>query len=364
MITIGFSTRNISNEFIDLLKQTSGISNCEIIPIENNGEYSLTEVYNKIIEQSQNDIIVLCHDDIYFDTKNWGVKILNHFKRNGDFGILGMAGSVSLPKSGMWWEDFSKMRGIVNHEHNGKKWESKYSENKGDGIDDVVLVDGVFIVVNKEKIKTKFNEDVKGFHFYDVDFSFNNFINGVKIGVIYDVRITHKSIGQTNEKWEENRKLFVDKNSDKLPQKIKYDLFNKNKIKVMVFDDNLKTFDKLYRLLSKTKSKISFCGILKNKSDILRLNASNTNYFTLYEPYGYKLGDGKWGLNGMNGFTKSQPNQLYKIKEFDYDLVHCVNYDMFNMIKQIYPNTLIYSEKKDFKSSEELLNEYQNLLNG
>ncbi len=45
------------------------------------------------------------------------------------------------------------MKGIVNHEHEGKKWESKYSSSLGNQIDDVVLVDGLFIVINKKNIR-------------------------------------------------------------------------------------------------------------------------------------------------------------------------------------------------------------------
>ncbi len=234
MITIGFSTRKIDNDFVELLKKTSGIPKCEIVPVENNGQFSLTEVYNKIINDSSNDIVVLCHDDIYFDTKNWGNKILNHFKRNKDYGVLGLAGTTNMPKSAKWWEDFSKMKGIVNHEHEGKKWESKYSASKGNQLDDVVLVDGLFIVINKQNIKKNFNEGIKGFHFYDVDFSFRNFIDGVKIGVMYDVRVTHKSIGQTNEQWEKNREVFAEKYKDILPVKVKRNLNIDSPLKVLL----------------------------------------------------------------------------------------------------------------------------------
>ena len=113
MITIGFSTRKIDNDFIEVIKKTSGVSNPEIIPVENNGQLSLTEVYNKILNDSKNDIVILCHDDIYFDSKNWGQKILKHFKRKPNYGILGLAGTTHMPKSAKWWEDFSKMKGIV-----------------------------------------------------------------------------------------------------------------------------------------------------------------------------------------------------------------------------------------------------------
>ena len=85
MITIGYSTREIDDDFIELLKKSVGLPGVKIIPVKNNGEYSLTEVYNKILSESQTDIVVLCHDDIYFDTKNWGQKIINHFKRNNEY---------------------------------------------------------------------------------------------------------------------------------------------------------------------------------------------------------------------------------------------------------------------------------------
>ena len=153
MITVAFSTRKIDPQFIELLKRTSGIKNLEVLPFENNGEYSLTQVYNMVLTQSSNDIVVLCHDDLYFDSNNWAQKVVNHFKRNEDYGILGVAGSTKLPKSGMWWEDRSKMKGIVNHESGGKKWESKYSPSKGNEIEDVVLVDGLFIAAHKEIIQ-------------------------------------------------------------------------------------------------------------------------------------------------------------------------------------------------------------------
>ncbi len=110
------------------------------------------------------------------------------------------------------------MRGIVNHKQNDKKWESRYSVNNGK-ITDVVLTDGLFISFDKNKIKNQFNEEIPGFHFYDVDFTFSNHMKNVKVGVTYDVRVTHLSVGQTNEQWEQNRILFSEKNKELLPQK-------------------------------------------------------------------------------------------------------------------------------------------------
>jgi pyruvyltransferase len=217
MITIGFSSKKVDNNFVEYIRKSCGLQKVEIIPFENPGTHSLSEAYNIILEQSSNDIVVLCHDDIYFEKDNWGNKVLKHFKRNSEYGIIGAAGSKYMPRSGKWWEVQTEMFGIVNHEHEGKKWTSKYSESKDNKLDDTVIVDGLFIAINKKNIKKTFNTDVTGFHFYDVDFCFRNFIEGVKVGVFYDIRITHKSIGMTNEQWELNRQQFAKTYEDKLP---------------------------------------------------------------------------------------------------------------------------------------------------
>jgi glycosyltransferase involved in cell wall biosynthesis len=344
MITIGFSTRKIDSSFVELLKKSCGVSNPQIIPIENEGKYSLPEAYNMILEQATNDIVVLCHDDIYFDSKNWGSKILKHFKRSPEYGILGLAGSTQLPESAKWWEDFSKMKGIVNHEHEGKKWESKYSASLGNQIDDVVLVDGLFVVLNKKNIKQTFNEEIKGFHFYDVDFSFRNYIEDVKIGVIYDVRVTHKSIGQTNDQWEQNRIKFAEKHKDNLPVKIKRNLTLESPIKVLLSSLFFKTFTGsemyVYELARGLKSLNCDVTVLSDIEGPLSKIANQQGIKTLpfSNPPGYKLGDGKWGFNTPEGVVTSQPNMMYKMSDVNFDIAHVQHNPISKQICEMYPN--------------------------
>ena len=122
MITVGYSTRESKPDFIEYLKKSSGFKKLEVIEKVNNGKKSLAQVYNEILSEAKTDIVLLCHADIYFDTPAWYSKLLNHFEKT-DFGIIGMAGTTTMPSSGMWWEDRKKMVGIVNHEKDGKKWE-------------------------------------------------------------------------------------------------------------------------------------------------------------------------------------------------------------------------------------------------
>ena len=217
MITIGYSTRISNPEYISYLKKTCGVKNIQVIEKINNGDKSLSQVYNEIIDESVNNIVVLCHDDIEFDTNKWGEKLLKNFSKNPDYGILGMAGSKYLDLSSQWWKVPQTMYGIVNHKHDGKKWESRYSNSLGDGIEEVVLVDGLFISFDKTKIVHKFDETISGFHFYDLGFSAPNYLDGVNIGVMFNIRLTHLSIGQTNQEWEYNRVMFSNKYKNDLP---------------------------------------------------------------------------------------------------------------------------------------------------
>ncbi len=75
MITIGYSTRESNPKFQEYLKKTCGHPKVQVIEKVNNGEKNLSTVYNEIIQESIYDIVILCHDDIYFDTKNWSKKI-------------------------------------------------------------------------------------------------------------------------------------------------------------------------------------------------------------------------------------------------------------------------------------------------
>jgi hypothetical protein len=163
MISVVFSTRKDNQKHIKHIKETSGIyKDLEVIQYINDGEYSLTQLYNKALKETTNDIVVFCHDDIIFETNNWGNKILKHFKRNPNYGILGKAGTKYMPKSGMWWDNgMTEVVGQVWHQHNDKKWLSKYNEFFGNKIEDTIVVDGLFFIINKNNIKSTFDEEVK-----------------------------------------------------------------------------------------------------------------------------------------------------------------------------------------------------------
>jgi glycosyltransferase involved in cell wall biosynthesis len=343
MITIAFSTKSDKPELIEHFKKSSGYEKgVRVIQKINNGEKSLSQVYNEILNETPDDIVIFTHDDIYFDTSAWYSKIVKNFEKN-NYGIIGLAGTPTLPASGMWWEDRRKMCGIVNHESQGKKWESKYSPSFGNELREVCLVDGVFIAVHKKRIKKNFVEDFQGFHFYDIPFCVENYLQGVKIGVCTNIRITHKSIGQTNKQWEENRILFTQKYAEHLPIKVPFD--PSRKLKVLISSMFFRTFTgsevyvyELAKSLQKQNCEVTVLSQIGGPlTDLARKDGIKCLSFE--ESPGFKMGDGKWLVMGPDGQPQpSNPNTLYKTSEVDFDIIHIQHKPVAERIVNLYPN--------------------------
>jgi GT2 family glycosyltransferase len=308
MISVIYCTKEPYPQHTEHIKKTSGLRDIEIIEYVNRGE-SLTTFYNKGLKESTNNIVVFCHDDIVFNTKNWGKKLIKSFTQG--HGILGVAGTTHMSDTGRWWDDNTKMLGQVRHTNEGKYWDSKYSNNFGDKIMDSILVDGLFFAVNKEVIKEEFSDDVEGFHFYEIDFCIKNHLKDVKVGVMSNISITHKSVGQTNKEWEENRKLFVEKFKDNLPMNIVGDIwFNTKEVKL------------------KETPKVSVIIPTKGSVNLLK-DCVNS----LYEKDSYR------NMEVIIADTGSEPNEIEEMNEFVLGLqwdscdVRIVSYDYYNFAK-------------------------------
>jgi hypothetical protein len=359
MITIGYSTRKTNPSYQEYIRKTCLYKGIEVIEKVNNGEKSLSQVYNEILNESSNNIVVLIHDDLEFDTNKWGEKVLKIFEKNPEYGIVGLAGTTFLPKSGQWWEDRTKMWGIVNHKHEGKKWESKYSPSLELKLKDVVLVDGLFLAINKQNIKESFDETVEGFHMYDVAFCYKNFIQGVKVGVTTQVRVTHLSIGMTNNQWENNRQIFADKYSNNLPLKVKYDDNSKLNVLIGCLFFQKYTGSEMYvfelaKNLIKLNCSVSILSYETSGPLVAIAKKLGINVYNVKSPPGYKVGDGKWMINTQNGPQPSQPNQFYKTDEVHFDIIHCQHKPMVELMVNLYPTidkiSTIHSEVIDLEN--------------
>jgi len=219
-IVVVFSSHRseeFNNDFIAHIGATIGVRH-KVVCYPNFNQFSLSQIYNQALDEHHNEInsvFVMCHNDIWFKTMNWGKQLLSKFN-NTNYDIIGVAGSTYLPESGRWWEDNKKMLGIVEHTNGLTQWVSQYSPEIY-GVKDVVLIDGLFMSFNPDTIIHKFDESYKGFHLYDLSFCIPNYFDGCNIGVTTSIRILHESIGETNQEWELNRQQFVKQWEDELP---------------------------------------------------------------------------------------------------------------------------------------------------
>lgn len=213
-----YSTRKSSPDYQNKIRKSCK-GDVKVHEFVNEGQYSLTQAYNQALDMCGDDeILVLGHDDIILPL-GWDEQLKKIFDTT-DYGIIGAAGSASMGVNGVWWENRSDLAGIVSHEkmENNKliKYDTFFSDNH-DFVMDVCVVDGVFIALKKDRIKARFNENIGGFHFYDVSFSLENSLKGVKVGVTTAFKVHHKSVGPISESWQKNRQVFLQEYGSYLP---------------------------------------------------------------------------------------------------------------------------------------------------
>jgi len=210
----------LATQLHENIKQTIGID-FEFITIDNRlNNYGLCQAYNIGAAKAKYPYICFAHEDILFHTPDWGRNLIAHLQQP-EIGLVGIAGGTLMTQTpATWWNNFHPKviymnllqhhpKGIVKHD---TKTVTNTTHNQ------VVALDGVFLACRKE-IWQEFPFDEKtftGFHFYDVDFSFQ-IAQKYKVKVIYDVLIEHFSIGNANKQWLETQLIFNNKWKTILP---------------------------------------------------------------------------------------------------------------------------------------------------
>lgn len=207
-------------EFISMIKNTC---NCEheIYFITNKEGIGLAQLYSDVMNKIKDEVFVFIHDDIVFLKSGWGAEVLRLFNENEDYGIIGVAGSKEFNEQAMWWTN-KKCYGQVMHENDGQKYLTQYSPLLKQDLEEVCVIDGLFIAVAKNRLGSDFDKSINGFHFYDITFCLDNYLSGwCKIGVTTNIRILHKSVGKLNQRWFDNREIINLKYKKHYPIRVK-----------------------------------------------------------------------------------------------------------------------------------------------
>lgn len=219
-IIICSKTEDISTELKTNIQETIGLEH-ELIVIDNSkNNYSIFEAFNKGIDKSKGEILCFLHDDIFISTQNWGGILNDLFNENVDVGMIGIAGTklkTRMPSA--WWDCPQPFRAANLIQHIGEKSREHWNYGFSEKLDqEVVAIDGVFMAVRKDK-RINFNENLEGFHNYDVSLCIDYRRFGYRVLVTNRILLEHFSLGTLDRKWYESTVRFHELYKNHLPEK-------------------------------------------------------------------------------------------------------------------------------------------------
>lgn len=127
-------------------------------------------VWRRVLDMNDRalrEIVVFCDS-------HWDIEVIKRFGNRPDLGLLGVAGSVERPDLpiGIFLADPSLDRATIRHLNESNAMvevRCSYPEEECE----VRTLDGVFLFARREVWERfPFDENIQGFHFYDIDFSF------------------------------------------------------------------------------------------------------------------------------------------------------------------------------------------------
>ncbi|HMH22013.1 MAG TPA: glycosyltransferase [Puia sp.] len=195
----------------------------EIIPVDNSsGRYGICMAYNIGGSQAKYPILCFMHEDISFETMDWGQRVCRHLE-DPTVGLLGVAGGDARGLVPCSWSVpvGSKQINLIQHykysagapEHILETDPSGYADKKK-----VVALDGVWLCTRKDVFQ-KFKFDTAtftGFHGYDIDYSLQ-VSTGFQIYTVFDILIHHYSDGKPDRSWVKSAMLVSKKWRSRLP---------------------------------------------------------------------------------------------------------------------------------------------------
>lgn len=181
-----------------------------IISFFGDNKKGLGELYSKIVNDTLNRYVVFVHDDVSFHTGNLKQDCIDAMQLHDVAGVAG-APTIKFKCPYLWHLMATTRSGCVMHNlPNGRYFGTSF----GDIGQPCMLLDGVFLVVNIDKLRN-FNVNFDSsftFHHYDLDFSLSSYFRGLRIAT-YPFFITHYSPGlkTRDETFNNNEKMFYEK---------------------------------------------------------------------------------------------------------------------------------------------------------
>jgi hypothetical protein len=227
--------KQLANQVQQNIADTIGVE-WEAIIIDNTiNATRITSVYNQGASIANYGILCFVHEDVLFTTQNWGKVLIDTFKNDSELGLIGLAGCKYKSRLPSGWFSGSDILDCCNISHldkHGVRQIMHYNPDDNKLLQEVVVLDGVLLVCPKEVWQEiKFDDKLlKGFHLYDLDFSFR-VAEKYKVAVSYAINLIHLTQGGSfGNEWLNHTLLWHHKMSSKLPAITQDCIVNNKKI--------------------------------------------------------------------------------------------------------------------------------------
>lgn len=226
---LSFITISQNSEKVALLQDNLDLIFGRSLPWEllvaDGNEDDIFTGFNRMASIANGDFLVFTHDDVQFlGTRSVFDAPINLMKKPLT-GLVGAAGTRLMPKEGCWWKSFHlDCRGAVYHPSNEQPFGMHLNgwPHMAAQFGRVAVVDGVLLMCSRvtfEKLTGFDHQSFSGFHFYDMDLSVRAHLLGLS-NYVAPIPLLHKSHGVTNDEWETNRLIFIEKHRKILPIKV------------------------------------------------------------------------------------------------------------------------------------------------
>ena len=207
-------------------RKSENVDTNRVFYIDNTQVDSMAKKYNYAIEnivlKNNDPIICFRHNDCMIKTPIdvCDYKLTKLFEEK-DVGLAGVIGTIALDTNCTWWNGVPRAGGRWTYGsgyiiqggigQDGKPIEYPMSEHPGVH-DYLATVDGCCMFFPRWVFEEglRFDESLKGFHFYDTDISLQVLERGLKVSTI-DITVKHSSEGKPPKEFEELKKHFFEK---------------------------------------------------------------------------------------------------------------------------------------------------------
>jgi len=192
----------------------------EFKAVDNRGRNEgICSVYNRSAAEARYDYLCFVHEDVRFDTPDWGPAIAAELARP-DCGVIGFAGSIrKLARLTAWNGGTDDLRAHYIQHMRGRKHLHAVDPD-GRAFSPVVTLDGMCLIVRRDLWdEVRFDSSrFPGFHSYDLDFTTAVFARGgVSNRVCHTVLVEHFSEGNYTRAWFESLCDYHAKWAGRLP---------------------------------------------------------------------------------------------------------------------------------------------------